>query len=72
MEQTIRDAVGQMKSGDSFTAEWLAHRLDLDESQVCIWLDLLADEGKLIPEHRVVSEFHGSKSVVHYRVPQHF
>jgi hypothetical protein len=69
VEEAIRTEIAGLKSGDVITAEQLARRLDLDETQVCIWLDLLVDEGRLIPEHHIVSEVEGAKPVIRYRVP---
>jgi hypothetical protein len=69
VEESIRAAVAQLKTGDVITAEQLARQLDLDESQVGVWLDLLADEGRLIPEHHVLAEAAGAAPIVRYRVP---
>ena len=69
MEEAIRNAVAGLKPGEVVTAAQLAPRLDLDEKMVGIWLDVLAGEGRLIPEHRVLSEIHPGEHVVQYRIP---
>jgi len=70
MEEAIRTAVGNLKPGEVITAEQLAHRLGLEQATVGMWLDVLAGEGRLISEHRVLSEIRsGDDHVVHYRVP---
>jgi hypothetical protein len=70
MEEAIRSAIGDLKPGEVITAEQLAHRLGLDQKTVGIWLDVLAGEGRLISEHRVLSEIRSDEShVVLYRVP---
>jgi hypothetical protein len=71
VEEAIRAAVAGLKPGDVITAERLARRLDLDQAQVSTWLDLLAAEGRLIPEHRTLSEAAEAKPVVQYRVPEY-
>jgi hypothetical protein len=69
MEETVRTAVAGFHPGHVFTCEQLAHSLDLDQNQVGIWLDVLAGEGLLIPEHRILSEAVDAKPAIHYRVP---
>jgi hypothetical protein len=70
MEQAVRAAVAEFRPGETITAADLAHRLGLEEQTVGIWLDVLAGEGRLIPEHRVLSEIRpDAKHVVCYRVP---
>jgi hypothetical protein len=69
VEDAIRTAISKMQPGTATTANELSHRLGLDESQVGMWLDLLAGEGLLIPEHRTLSEAAGGKPATHYRVP---
>ncbi len=69
MEEAVRAAVAKLKPGDVTTSEQLARSLGLDDSQIGIWLDVLAGEGLLIPEHRVLSEAADGKPVIHYRVP---
>jgi hypothetical protein len=70
MESAIRTAIDKMQPGTTTTAKELGHRLGLDEAQVGIWLDVLAGEGLLIPEHRVLSELRpGAEHVVRYRLP---
>lgn len=69
MEEAVRSAVARLKPGDVTTSDQIAHSLGLDQNQVRIWLDLLAGEGLLIPEHRILSEAHDAKPVIHYRVP---
>jgi alkylated DNA nucleotide flippase Atl1 len=69
MEEAVRAAVTGLKPGDVTTSEQIARALGLDQSQVGIWLDVLAGEGLLIPEHAVLSEAAHAKAAVHYRVP---
>jgi len=71
VEEAIRAAVARLKPGDVVTAERLARQLDLEQTQVAAWLDLLAADGLLIPEHRVLSEAAHAKPVIQYRVPQY-
>jgi hypothetical protein len=69
MEDAIRTAVAQLKPGEVITASQLAPRLGLDENTIGMWLDVLCGEGKLIPEHSVLSDIHPGQHVTHYRVP---
>jgi transcription initiation factor IIE alpha subunit len=69
MEDAVRVAVAALRPGDVITSEQLARTLGLDQNQVGIWLDLLAAEGLLIPEHRILSEAADAKPVIHFRVP---
>ena len=69
MEEAIRTAVASLKAGDVITAAQLAPRLHLDEKTIGIWLDVLAGEGRLIPEHSVLSEIHPGEHITRYRVP---
>ena len=69
MEEAVRAAVAALKPGDVMTSEQLARTLDLDQNLVGIWLDVLAGEGLLIPEHRILSEAAAAKAVIHYRIP---
>jgi hypothetical protein len=69
MEDAIRKAVASLKPGDVFTAAQLAPRLDLDEKAIGIWLDVLVGEGKLVPEHSVLSDIHPGEHVTRYRIP---
>ena len=70
MEDAIRAAVANLRPNETITAERLAHQLGLDQNQVGVWLDVLAGEGKLMRENKVISEIHpGEEPVVWYRVP---
>jgi len=70
MEDAIRAAVGKLKPGEVITADQLARRLDLDTKTVSMWLDVLAGEGRLVCEHRVLSEIRPEgEHTLHYRVP---
>jgi len=69
MQEEVRTAVARLKPGDVTTAEQIARSLGLDQNQVSIWLDVLAGEGLLIPEHRILAEAADAKALVHYRVP---
>ena len=69
MEEAVRAAVTGLRPGDVITPEQLARSLDLDQNEVGIWLDVLAAEGLLIPEHAILSEAAHAKPAIHYRVP---
>ena len=69
MEEAVRAAVSRLKPGDVTTSEQLARSLALDKNEVGIWLDVLAAEGLLIPEHGILSEAAHAQPAIHYRVP---
>jgi hypothetical protein len=70
MEEAIRAAVADLKPDEVITPERLARQLGLDQNEVGVWLDLLAAEGRLIRENRVLSEIRpDAEQVVWYRVP---
>jgi transcription initiation factor IIE alpha subunit len=69
MEEAVRVAVAALRPGDVITSEQLARSLDLDQNLVGIWLDVLAGEGLLIPEHRILSEAADAKPIIHFRIP---
>jgi predicted ArsR family transcriptional regulator len=69
VEQEIRAAVAELRPGHVITAAQLADRLGVDEKQVTVWLDLLASEGVLNAEHRIIAEAERGEPVMQYRVP---
>ena len=58
-----------MHPGHVFSAHDLARQLALDETQVGIWLDVLAQECVVIPEHGIESEAADGATHINYRVP---